>query len=119
MSAAWATRARCSTIKRRSLTGAGSPNLREELDEAKENGNVERAERAEEEIDALTKELSRAVGLGGRNRKAASASERARQSITKTIKAVLERIAESDEALGEILSRVHQDWHLLLLPARP
>jgi tetratricopeptide (TPR) repeat protein len=82
--------------------------LQEELDEAKQAGNVESAEQAEEEIEALAKELSRAVGLGGRNRKAASASERARQSITKTIKAVLERIAESDAALGEILSRCIQ-----------
>ncbi len=79
--------------------------LREELDEAKELGNVERAEQAEHEIDALTSELSRAVGLGGRNRRAASASERARQSITKTIKAVLERIEESDTALAEAMSR--------------
>src|SRR5271157_834701 len=79
--------------------------LREELDEAKELGNVERAEQAEQEIDALTRELSRAVGLGGRNRKAASASERARQSVTKTIKSALERIAESDARLGDILSR--------------
>jgi len=79
--------------------------LREELEEAKERGNVERAEQAEQEIDALTTELSRAVGLGGRNRRAASASERARQSITKTIKSVLERIAESDARLGDIFSR--------------
>ncbi len=79
--------------------------LREELDEAKELGNVERAEQAEQEIDALTSELSRAVGLGGRNRRAASASERARQSITKTIKAVLERIEQSDAALAEAMSR--------------
>jgi len=79
--------------------------LREQLDEAKELGNVARAEQAEQEIDALTRELSRAVGLGGRNRKATSASERARQSITKTIKAVLERIAQSDATLGDILSR--------------
>jgi eukaryotic-like serine/threonine-protein kinase len=79
--------------------------LREELDEAKELGNFERAEQAEQEIDALTSELSRAVGLGGRNRRAASASERARQSITKTIKAVVERIAQSDAALGDLLSR--------------
>lgn len=49
-------------------------------------GNVERAEQAEQEIDVLTSELSRAVGLGGRDRRAASASERARQSIAKTIK---------------------------------
>src|SRR5712664_1121483 len=79
--------------------------LREELDGAKELGKVERAEQAEEEIDALTRELSRAVGLGGRNRRAASASERARQSITKTIKAVIERITESDAALGDIFAR--------------
>src|SRR5712692_9463523 len=79
--------------------------LREELEEAKELGNVDRAEQAEEEIDTLTRELSRAVGLGGCYRRAASASERARQTITKTIKAVIERITESDTALGDIVAR--------------
>src|SRR5580704_12802090 len=79
--------------------------LREELEEAQELGNIERAEQAEQEIDALTRELSRAVGLGGRNRRAASASERARQSITKTIKAGVERIVQSDAALGDIFLR--------------
>src|SRR5229473_6247776 len=79
--------------------------LREELDEAKELGKVERAEQAEEEIDALTRELSRAVGLGGRNRRAVSASERARQSISKTIKSVLDRIAQSDARLGDFFAR--------------
>ncbi len=79
--------------------------LREELDEAKQVGNVDRAEQAENEIDALTSELSRAVGLGGRNRRAASASERARQSILKTIKSVVERIAQSDTQLGDFFAR--------------
>jgi hypothetical protein len=79
--------------------------LREELEEAKERGNVERAEQAEQEIDALTLEPSRAVGLGGRNRRAASASERARQNIAKTIKPALERIAQSDARLGDIFAR--------------
>jgi tetratricopeptide (TPR) repeat protein len=79
--------------------------LREELQEAKEVGNVERAEHAEREIDALTRELSRAVGLGGRSRRAASASERARQSITKTIKSVVERIGQSDARMGDVFSR--------------
>jgi len=79
--------------------------LREELEEGKERGNVERVEQMEQEIDALTRELSRAVGLGGRNRRAMSASERARQSIAKTVKSVLDRIAQSDAALGDILSR--------------
>src|SRR5216684_1530081 len=79
--------------------------LREELEEAKELGKVERAEQTEQEIDALTRELSRAVGLGGRNRRAISASERARQSVGKTIKSVLERIAQSDATLGDFFSR--------------
>src|SRR4029077_15228851 len=82
--------------------------LREELEQAKELGNVERAEQAEKEMDALVRELSSAVGLGGRNRRAASASERARQSVSKTIKAVLERIAQSDATLGDIFSRCIQ-----------
>ncbi len=79
--------------------------LREELEEAKEVGNVERAEQAEQEIDGLTSELSRAVGLGGPNRRAGSASERARQSVTKTIKGVVEKIARSDARLGHLFSR--------------
>ena len=37
--------------------------LREELDEAKELGNADRAEQLEDEIDALTRELSRAVAI--------------------------------------------------------
>src|SRR5215469_12343120 len=39
--------------------------LHEELEEAKELGKIERAEQLEEEIEALNKELARAVGLGG------------------------------------------------------
>jgi len=79
--------------------------LHEELEEAKRLGRVDRAEQVEEEIDALTRELSRAVGLGGRNRRAASASERARQSVTKSIKSALERIAQIEIALGDHLLR--------------
>jgi len=79
--------------------------LRQELEEAKELGKFARAGQAEAEIDALTRELSRAVGLGGRNRRAASASERARQSITKSIKSALDRIAQSEATLGDLLSR--------------
>jgi tetratricopeptide (TPR) repeat protein len=79
--------------------------LRAELEEAKELANVERAEQAEQEIEALTTELSRAVGLGGRNRRAASAAERARQTVAKSIKSVLERIAQNDATLGDIFWR--------------
>jgi TolB-like protein len=79
--------------------------LREELQAAKAFGKVELADQAEKEIDALMMELSRAVGLGGRDRLAASASERARQSVTKSIKSALETISQSEAALGDLLSR--------------
>src|SRR5262249_60270739 len=52
--------------------------LHEELEEAKLLGRADRADAVEEEIDALTRELSRAVWLGGSNRRAASSSQRTR-----------------------------------------
>jgi hypothetical protein len=75
------------------------------LEEAKALGKVDSAEQLEEEIDALTGELSRAVGLRGRDRRAASASERARQTVTKTIRGVIERVTQSGVGIGDILSR--------------
>ncbi len=45
------------------------------------------------------------VGSRGRDRRAGSASDRARQSVAKTIKSVMERIAQSDAALGDLFSR--------------
>ncbi|MBV8360059.1 MAG: AAA family ATPase, partial [Deltaproteobacteria bacterium] len=79
--------------------------LREELSEAEQLGNVEHAEQAEAEIKALSAELSRAVGLGGRIRRAGSASERARQSVTHAIKSAIEKIRENHSQLGALLSR--------------
>ena len=76
-----------------------------EVAEAESWNDPERAARAREEIAALAGELSRAVGLSGRDRKAASASERARQSVTKAIRDALRRIREEDVALGEHLAR--------------
>jgi hypothetical protein len=77
--------------------------LEEELDEARSWGDDERATRASEERDALIQELKGAVGLGGRDRRAASASERARVNVTRAIKAALARLAEQSPALGEHL----------------
>ena len=79
--------------------------LREELEETKEFGNVERAARVEEEIDALGAELSRAIGLGGRHRRAGSATERARQRAKKNIQTAIRRITKHDPELGRMFSR--------------
>ncbi|MBA2724906.1 MAG: hypothetical protein H0U53_02855, partial [Actinobacteria bacterium] len=77
--------------------------LQEEIEEANAFNDPGRSERAQEELDALVAQLSGAMGLGGRNRKAASNSERARLSVTKTIKDALKRISENDPALGSHL----------------
>ena len=78
--------------------------LREQLEETRELNQLERVDRLEEEIEDLGRELSRAVGLGGRDRRAASAAERARINITRAIKVALERIAEHNPALAALLT---------------
>jgi len=78
--------------------------LREELEEAERFNDPGRSTRAREEIEAITDQLSAAVGLGGRDRKAASDAERARLAVTKRIKAALERIHQAHPALARHLS---------------
>jgi tetratricopeptide (TPR) repeat protein len=78
--------------------------LREELEEARELGNEQRAEKAEEEIEALGRMLKGAIGLAGRDRRAASSTERARIAVTKAIRLSLNKIAENDASLGKLLS---------------
>ena len=77
--------------------------LLDEIEEAKELGDYERAARAEDESEALTHELARAVGLSGRDRRAASSSERARLNVTRAVKAAVDRVSESNSALGRVL----------------
>jgi hypothetical protein len=77
--------------------------LREELREAEEMGDAGRAGRAREEIEFLAAELSRAVGLGGRGRKASSAAERARVAVQKRVKEAIKKIEEGAPALGRHL----------------
>ncbi|MGH9278630.1 MAG: ATP-binding protein [Acidimicrobiales bacterium] len=77
--------------------------LEAEIDEAAVNNDLGRAERAQREKDFLVRELTAAVGLGGRDRKAASDAERARQSVTRAVKGAVERIATAHPQLGEHL----------------
>src|SRR5258705_388927 len=69
--------------------------LRAELDEAERFNDGERASRARREIEFLTDELAKSAGIGGRDRRAARASERARVNVTRTIAAVMKKIAAS------------------------
>ncbi|HUG26149.1 hypothetical protein [Piscinibacter sp.] len=80
-----------------------------EIDEDHETalatGNQARAAQAEAERDFLVRELARAVGLGGRDRRAASISERARASVTRAVRQAMARIDEHHPALGKHLER--------------
>jgi FixJ family two-component response regulator len=79
--------------------------LREELQAAKALGHIARAEAAEREIEALVAELAHATGLGGRDRRAASAAERARQSVSRAIKLAVDKITGHLPELGHHLAR--------------
>jgi hypothetical protein len=78
--------------------------LREELEEAQAFNDLGRADKAQQEIDFLSAELSRGFGLGGRERNAPSSAERARVNVTKGIKAALAKIAEHSPHLEHYLA---------------
>jgi hypothetical protein len=78
--------------------------LEEDLEEARSWNDPERAARAQQEIDALTAELARAAGLGGRTRLLATPAERARVSVTKATKAAIRTVGKHCPALGDHLA---------------
>jgi hypothetical protein len=77
--------------------------LSAELDDAEQSNDLGRVAKARAEMEALTNELTRAVGLGGRDRKAGSQTERARLNITRSVRAVLKRLQSEHPALGDHL----------------
>jgi hypothetical protein len=77
--------------------------LREEELEADRFGDAARAARARDAIEAIAHELSASLGLGGKTRRSASASERARVNIQKRVKDALRRIEEVDPTVGQYL----------------
>ncbi|MBI3801720.1 MAG: response regulator [Deltaproteobacteria bacterium] len=79
--------------------------LQRERAEAQAGNDLERGTRVQQEIDFLTAEIISGVGLGGRDRRAASAVERARVNVTRAIKAALQRLSAHHPALGLYLSR--------------
>ena len=79
--------------------------IEDDIEQARALGDTERPTQADAERDFLVRELSRAVGLGGRDRRAASASERARVSVTRAVRQAIARIGEHHPELGEHLDR--------------
>ena len=77
----------------------------DDIEQARAIGDAERTAQADAERDFLVRELSRAVGLGGRDRRAASAPERARVAVTRAVRQAMARISEHHPQLGEHLGR--------------
>jgi hypothetical protein len=78
--------------------------LREELEEARSFNDIGRAATVQAELEALLRELARAVGLQGRARTASSHGERARVNVTRTIKDALRKISRHHATLGRHLA---------------
>ena len=79
--------------------------IEDDLEEARALGDVSRVEQATAERDFLARELSRAVGLGGRDRRAGSAAERARASVTRAVRQAIARIRAHHPPLAAHLER--------------
>jgi len=78
--------------------------LEAEIEQARRWNDPERTARADGELDALTRALAGALGLGGRDRRAASDSERARASVTKALRGAVRRLDDQHPELGRHLS---------------
>jgi hypothetical protein len=78
--------------------------LRAELEDAERFNDLDRAEKIQEESNAIAEQLAGATDLGGRDRKAASHVERARTAVTKRIRGSTKRIAKITPSLGHHLA---------------
>lgn len=78
--------------------------LASDIEDADAGHDLARAEQARLERDAILGELSRAVGLCGRDRLLGDENERARKRVTSRIRHAIRRIDEHHPALGHHLS---------------
>ncbi len=77
----------------------------DDIAHARADNDIGRAELAERDREYLIAELKRATGLGGRDRVVLDDAERARVSVTRSIRYALARLAESSPAVAEHLQR--------------
>ncbi len=92
----------------------------DDIEEARALGDTDREVQADVERGFLVQELSRAVGLHGRDRRAASASERARVAVTRAIRHATARIGEHHPQLGAHLDRtIRTGTHCAYRPEAP
>ena len=80
----------------------------EDIEDALTANDLGRVELAERDREYLVAELQRAVGLGGRDRKVLDDAERARVSVTRSIRYSLDRLAEF---APDVAAHLHQHVH--------
>ncbi len=78
--------------------------LQADVDDAERNNDYARAYRHQVELDELIDHLAAAIGQGGRNRRAADTTERARSAVTHRIKATIRTIDKLHPTLGRHLA---------------
>ena len=72
----------------------------DDIEEATRTNDIGRLARAQHDRDFLIAELRRAVGLGGRARRAGDPTERARTSVARTLRYALDRIDDHHPTLA-------------------
>ncbi|MEU9084445.1 transcriptional regulator [Streptomyces sp. NPDC048357] len=77
----------------------------EDIEEARADHDIARREQTELERAFLIDELARAVGLGGRDRRAGAASERARAAVTQAVRKAIGHLREAAPELADHLDR--------------
>ncbi|QEV49542.1 transcriptional regulator [Streptomyces vinaceus] len=79
--------------------------IEEDIEEARADNDIARREQTKLEREFLMGELARAVGLGGRDRRAGAASERARAAVTQAVRKAIGRLREAAPELADHLDR--------------
>ncbi len=91
--------------------------VEDDIDEATQMNDLGRIELAQRDRDYLIAELTSAVGLGGRHRSVGGTSERARTSVTRSLRYALGRLTQHHPALAAHLDQsVHTGTYCAYIP---
>ncbi|HEX6423561.1 MAG TPA: hypothetical protein VFZ79_08790 [Acidimicrobiales bacterium] len=77
----------------------------EDIEDAERDNDIARLDLAQHDREYIVAELARAVGLGGRSRTTRGDAERARVSVTRSIRYALGRLADHHPAAADHLDR--------------
>jgi hypothetical protein len=89
----------------------------DDIDEARRLNDIGRLELAERDREYLIAELTSAVGLGGRRRSVGGTAERARTSVTRSVRYSLSRLADHHPAVAAHLEQsIHTGMYCVYTP---